>query len=165
MTAAGVLPAAVFVRQAGPGEAAIGYIGNVKTPGFALAVLAAVALAAEISVVQPKDLAEELAAKAAAPAVFQVGPNVLYRSKHIPGSVFAGPGSKAEGLELLKTAVKGLKKDREIVIYCGCCPWDHCPNIKPAFEALRQMGFTRVKALYVPLSFKTDWIDRAYPVE
>jgi thiosulfate/3-mercaptopyruvate sulfurtransferase len=100
-----------------------------------------------------------------APLIFQVGPNVLYRSRHIPGSVYAGPASKTEGLEMLSAAVKNLPRDREIVVYCGCCPWDHCPNVEPAIRRLQQMGFKRVKALYLPANFKIDWIDRGYPVE
>src|SRR5205823_12570397 len=55
------------------------------------------ALAAEVALVQPKDLAAELT-KGGKPAVFQVGPNLMYRSRHIAGAVYAGPGSKAEGL-------------------------------------------------------------------
>jgi thiosulfate/3-mercaptopyruvate sulfurtransferase len=126
--------------------------------GFAALVLSA----AEMALVQPAELAAGLAAK---PAIFQVGPNVLYRSKHIPGALYAGPGSKAEGLALLKTAVEKLPRTREIVIYCGCCPWDHCPNVKPAMELLQGMGFTHAKVLYLADNFKTDWIDKGYPVE
>jgi len=117
---------------------------------------------ADPQLVQPKDLAAHLDAK---PAIFQVGPNVLYRSKHIPGAVYAGPGSKPEGIALLKSAVGNLPKSREIVIYCGCCPWDRCPNIKPALAALKEMGFTNVKALYLETNFATNWIDQKYPVE
>jgi thiosulfate/3-mercaptopyruvate sulfurtransferase len=109
-------------------------------------------LAADFPVMEPKDVAASLA-KGAGPAIFQVGPNVLYR------------GSRAEGLQLLRDAVAKLPHDREIVIYCGCCPWDHCPNIKPAMELLKGMGFTHVKAMYVANNFKADWIDRGYPVE
>src|SRR5476651_1641331 len=97
--------------------------------------------AADLPLVQPKDLAAHLDAK---PAIFQVGPNVLYRSKHIPGAVYAGPGSKPEGLAMLKSAAANLPRTREIAIHCGCCPWDRCPNVKPAMEVLKQMGFTKV---------------------
>jgi rhodanese-related sulfurtransferase len=120
--------------------------------------------AADLPVVQPKEVAGELAGSAR-PAVFYVGPNVLYRSKHIPGAVFAGPGNRPEGIELLKNSAAKLPRDREIVLYCGCCPWDHCPNIRPAVEALRSMGFTHAKAMYLPGDFKADWIDKGYPVE
>jgi 3-mercaptopyruvate sulfurtransferase SseA len=123
---------------------------------------AAVLAASEIALVEPADLAPHLAAK---PAIIHVGPNVLYRSKHIPGAVYAGPGSKAEGIELLKKAVAGLPRDREIVIYCGCCPWDRCPNVKPSVDELHRMGFTRVRALHLADNFKTNWIDKGYPIE
>ncbi len=112
---------------------------------------------------QPKDLAAHLSTK---PVIFHVGFNVLYRnSKHIPGTVYAGPGRQAEGLEVLKAAVEKLPRDREIVIYCGCCPWDHCPNIRPAMALLQQLGFKNVKALYLPENYKVNWIDAGYPVE
>ena len=137
-----------------------------KTCRFVVAlVFLAIALAAEMSTVEPKDLSAQLQAKGRKPAVFQVGPNVLYRSKHIPGSAYAGPAGKPEGLEVLRHAVEKLPRDGELVIYCGCCPWDRCPNIKPAIELLQQMGFKRVKAMYSATNFKTDWIDQGYPVE
>jgi len=128
-----------------------------------IGLAALVALAADLALIQPKELAAVPREKA--PAVLYVGPNVLYRSKHIPGSVFAGPGNTAQGLDLLKAAAEKLPRTQEIVIYCGCCPWDRCPNIKPAIEALRAMGFPKVKALYLPTGFKVDWIDKQLPVE
>jgi thiosulfate/3-mercaptopyruvate sulfurtransferase len=137
------------------------YIDRVKLSRLLLACGLAFA-AAEIPTIQPQELVSHLAAK---PAIFQVGPNVLYRSKHIPASLFAGPGSKPEGLALLRGAVQSLPRGREIVIYCGCCPWDRCPNISPAIALLKEMGFTHVKALYLSDNFKTNWIDRNYPVE
>lgn len=123
---------------------------------------ACVAAAAEIALIQPAELVSRLSAK---PAVFQVGPAVFYRSKHIPSSIYAGPASKPDGLGKLKAAVAKLPHDREIVIYCGCCPWDRCPNVHPAMDLLKQMGFTNVKALYLPENFKTDWLDKGYPFE
>ena len=127
-------------------------------------ILAAVliAAAAGMTLIEPPEMVARLSAK---PAIFQVGPNVLFRSKHIPGALYAGPGSKEEGLSLLKAAVAKLPSDREIVLYCGCCPWDRCPNVQPAFAMLKQMGFTRVKVLYLPDNFKTNWIDKGYATE
>lgn len=117
---------------------------------------------ADVPRVQPKELAAHLDSKA---VIFHVGPNVLYRSKHIPGAIYAGPASKPEGLSLLRAAAASLPRTREIVIYCGCCPWDRCPNIQPAIDTLKQMGFAKVKALYLQNNFATDWIEHQYPVE
>lgn len=141
------------------------YIGSVRSILIASFALLAVAIAADLPLIQPKDLAAKVRAPGAKLVILQVGPNVLYRSHHIPGALYAGPASKPEGLGALKAAVKNLPHDRELAIYCGCCPWDRCPNIKPALELLQQLGFTHVKAMYSATNFKTDWIDQGYPVE
>ncbi len=125
----------------------------------------AVGLAAELALIQPGEVAAQLAAKGTRPVLFHVGPNLLYRGKHIPGSIYAGPGSRAEGLEALKVAAGKLPRDRDIILYCGCCPWSACPNVKPAVELLKQMGFSHVKTMYVETNFAKDWIDKGYPVE
>src|SRR5437868_4276981 len=121
--------------------------------------------AAEVAVVQPKDFVAQLRAKGARPVVICVGPAGLYRRKHIPGSIGTGATNRPEGLDVLKAATAKLPRDREMVVYCGCCPWDSCPNMKPALALLKQMGFTRVKALVIPTNFASDWIDQGYPVE
>jgi len=51
------------------------------------------------------------------------------------------------------------------VIYCGCCPWSHCLNVKPAYEALHNMGFRKLKVLYIADNLGTDWVSKGYPVE
>jgi rhodanese-related sulfurtransferase len=94
-----------------------------------------------------------------------VGFPVLYRASHIPGSQYAGPGSKPEGIELLKKTVAAEPRDRAIVLYCGCCPWDKCPNVHAALTALHEMGFSHVRAMIIPQNFKTDWVDKGYPTE
>jgi rhodanese-related sulfurtransferase len=136
-----------------------------RIPIFGAAVLLTAGLAADLALVQPKEVAAQVAVKGTHAAIFQVGPNVLYRGKHIPGSVYAGPASRAEGLELLKNAVDKLPRDREIVVYCGCCPWGNCPNVKPAMALLQDMGFTHAKAMYLETGFAKDWTEKGYPVE
>jgi thiosulfate/3-mercaptopyruvate sulfurtransferase len=116
-------------------------------------------------VIHPEDLAKQIQDKGNAPAVFQVGFANLYKSKHVPGSVYAGPGNKEEGLAELKKAVAGVPKDRQIVLYCGCCPWDHCPNMKPAYSLLRSRGYTKIKVVEIPNNFAKDWIEKGLPVE
>jgi thiosulfate/3-mercaptopyruvate sulfurtransferase len=111
--------------------------------------------------VQPEQVSKDLRT----PLLIHVGFPVLYRASHIPGSVYAGPGSKEEGIADLKKAVAAQPRTREIVLYCGCCPFDKCPNIRPAFAALHEMGFTHVKAMVIPTNLKTDWIDKGYPTD
>ena len=130
-----------------------------------LAAVVVVAAAADMALVQPPELTAQLAGKGVRPAVFMVGPNVLYRSKHIPASVFAGPGQNAAGLAMLKAEADKLPRDREVVVYCGCCPWDRCPNVKPAVDLLKQMGFAKAKALYLATGFKADWLDKGYAAD
>jgi len=99
------------------------------------------------------------------PAVYQIGFEALYKSKHIPGSTYAGPGRSDNGLAELKKAVAGVAKDRLIVLYCGCCPWEHCPNMKPAYKLLQSLGYSKIKVTEIPTNFATDWIAKGYPVE
>ncbi len=81
----------------------------------------------------------------------------------IKGSTDLGPASEATGLNNLKTYLAKVPKDKSIVIYCGCCPMDVCPNIRPAFALLNKMGFTNAKLLQIPTSIKADWLDKGYP--
>ena len=99
------------------------------------------------------------------PLVLQVGSHLLFQEAHIAGSVYAGAGAQPTGLQQLQSAVRTLSRKKAIVLYCGCCPWNHCPNIGPAFQQLHDMGFTNVKALYLPDNLGTDWVARGYPVE
>jgi thiosulfate/3-mercaptopyruvate sulfurtransferase len=115
------------------------------------------------ALLQPADLAQMLHSSAK-PLVLQTGSHVLYAEAHIPGAEYAGPAGTSAGIEALRTRVAGLNKDSLIVIYCGCCPWSRCPNIKPAYQQLQALGFTNVKALYLADNFGTDWVDKGYPV-
>lgn len=117
------------------------------------------------ALVQPQTLNRMLQAKGAEkPLVFQVGSNLMFREAHIPGAEYAGPGSQEAGLNLLRQKVARLKRSAPIVIYCGCCPWNRCPNIAPAYKMLQGMGFTNVKALYLADNFGTDWVNKGYSV-
>lgn len=114
---------------------------------------------------QPQDLNRILhGPRNERPLVLQVGSHVMFREAHIAGSEYAGPGSSNDGLNVLRNRVKTLPRATFIVLYCGCCPWDRCPNVGPAYMLLHNMGFTRVKVLYLPENFGTDWMNRGYPV-
>ena len=116
--------------------------------------------------IQPDALNHLLqAAEAGRPLVLQVGSRVMFSEAHIPGSIYAGPGSQPDGLQLLASKVASTPKNRLIVIYCGCCPWSHCPNVGPAFKRLHDLGFTNVKALYLASNFGADWVSKGYRVD
>ena len=117
-------------------------------------------------VIEPEQLVKSLsAAKGGKPLVLCVGFPVLYQGGHIVGAKFAGPAAKPEGIQALKRAVQGLPRDAQIVVYCGCCPWERCPNVRPAFSTLQDLGFTNVKVLSIPTNFREDWIARGFPIE
>jgi thiosulfate/3-mercaptopyruvate sulfurtransferase len=113
---------------------------------------------------RPAELAAQLHA-GAQPTILMVGPHALYRIAHIHGAVFAGQTNSPEGIAHLIQAAANLSKDAHIVIYCGCCPMQMCPNIRPAYKALHDAGYRDVKVLIIPSNLKTDWTDRGFPIE
>ena len=115
--------------------------------------------------INPEELVKILqSSKGEKPLMIQVGSHVLYEQAHIPGSEYIGPGSREIGIQQLSKRVEALPRKKFIVIYCGCCPWSHCPNVKPADDALHALGFTNVKILYISDNFGANWVDRGYPV-
>ena len=137
------------------------------TVGIALAsaVLAYQASLIPVShLINPDDLVKILqSSKGEKPLMIEVGSHVLYAQAHIPGSEYIGPASSASGIQQLRKRVEPLPRNKFIVIYCGCCPWSHCPNIKPADDALRAMGFSNVRVLYISDNFGANWVDKGYP--
>jgi thiosulfate/3-mercaptopyruvate sulfurtransferase len=113
--------------------------------------------------IQPEELAQALKGTRK-PVVFYVGPKSIFTQAHVPGAENIGPVSRPEGMEKLRTRATSLAKDSPVVIYCGCCPWEHCPNIRPAYAELKKAGFTSVGVLYLETSFGTDWKDKGLPV-
>jgi hypothetical protein len=99
------------------------------------------------------------------PLLIYVGFRFPYTQAHLPGSEYYGPGANEAVVQQLRKRVEGLARSRFIVLYCGCCPWKRCPNAKPAYEALHNLGFTKLKVLYIPNNLGTDWVSKGYPVE
>jgi thiosulfate/3-mercaptopyruvate sulfurtransferase len=116
--------------------------------------------------VQATDLAQELKDKrAAAPTIVYVGFHTLFAGGHIPGATFHGTASTEQGLSELKKWADALPRSSSLVIYCGCCPFEKCPNIRPAFTALNGMGFKKLRVLVLPTNLATDWAGKGYPLE
>ena len=113
--------------------------------------------------IQPEELAATLKG-GPRPVILQVGFKVMYDEAHIPGALYAGPGSKDDGIAVLKEAAASIGKSQEVILYCGCCPWEHCPNVAAAWRTLKEMGFTNLKVLYIPKNVGADWVEKGYPV-
>jgi len=107
----------------------------------------------------PADLSKTLEdPNAKKPLIFCVGPGAV-----IKGSIDIGPTRDSAHLNKLRQQLSQTPKDAPIVIYCGCCPFVHCPNIRPAFSLLNEMKFTHPLLLNLEHNIKTDWIDKGYP--
>ena len=98
--------------------------------------------------------------KASKPLIFNIG--VV---ENIKGARNMGAASEKENLNRFKKALSSIPKMSTIVIYCGCCPFERCPNIRPAFTAMKAGGFKNGKLLNLPTNIKVDWINKGYPVE
>lgn len=110
--------------------------------------------------IEPSALAAILAnPKTNQPKIFNIG--VV---DNIQGAVNLGGVSKKENLEKFETALSKLPKSTFIVVYCGCCPFERCPNIRPAVNMLKTMGYTNGKLLNLPTNLKQNWIDKGYPL-
>ncbi len=114
----------------------------------------------------PQTLAEALRrANNPKPIIVCVGFQFAYESDHIVGALLKGPTRTAIGVESLRKWAQTIPKNTPVVIYCGCCPLKECPNVRPAYIALRRAGLTHVQVLDLERSFITDWIRQGYPVE
>lgn len=110
---------------------------------------------------QPAELASMIKDGSASKiTLLNIGPR-----KQIPGAIKTGMVSEPEGLAAFKAELAKLPKDRTIVVYCGCCPYNHCPNVRPAAQTLADMQFTNYKILDLPSRLDADWIDKGYPIE
>jgi rhodanese-related sulfurtransferase len=107
---------------------------------------------------EPAALAAILANGKDVPVILSVGPGAtIPQSKHI------GMTNEDANLASLKKSLAALPKTQPVVIYCGCCPFEHCPNVRPAIAVLKELQFANYKLLNLPKNLKTDWIDKGYP--
>src|ERR1700674_4855721 len=115
---------------------------------------------------RPADLAGELAEKnGTPPTIVYVGFRTLFAGGHIAGASFHGTASSEQGLVEMKKWADGLPRTTNLVIYCGCCPFEKCPNVRPAFTALSGMGFKKLRVLILPTNLATDWVGKGYPIQ
>ena len=107
---------------------------------------------------QPSELATALKDNKDISVIFSIGPGAI-----IPHSRDMGMIKEEDNMKKFKQELESLPKDTSIVIYCGCCPYEHCPNVRPAIELLKEMKFTNYKLLDLTHNIKIDWINKGYP--
>lgn len=54
---------------------------------------------------------------------------------------------------------------RDIVLYCGCCEFKTCPNIRRAYVSLTGLTTRKIKVLFLPVNLRDDWIDKGFASE
>ena len=108
-----------------------------------------------------KELAAQLNdPKAVKPVIYNVGP-----VDQIKSAINTGAVSTEEGFKKFRFEVTKITKDKEVVVYCGCCTASNCPNIRPAHKYLVDQGFKKAKILDIPTGIKEDWVQKDYPME
>ena len=107
---------------------------------------------------EPEELVKAIKDVKNMPVIISVGPGAI-----IPHSLDLGMLNDSAGVIRLKKALREIPKDAKVVIYCGCCPFEHCPNVRPAIDVLKEMKFTNYYLLDLPNNIKKDWIDKGYP--
>ena len=108
--------------------------------------------------IEPSELASIIKTEKTVPVIFSVGPAAT-----IPHSIDIGTMKNEANIDKLKKELSSLPKQTKIVVYCGCCPFEHCPNVRPAIDVLKEMKFTNYYLLNLPHNIKTDWMDKGYP--
>jgi thiosulfate/3-mercaptopyruvate sulfurtransferase len=107
-----------------------------------------------------KELAERITSKKDVPVILNIGP-----MENIKTAITVGPMNSIFAKDKIQNALSGTDKNREIVVYCGCCSYANCPNIRPAFEKVQELGYKKVKVLEIPEGIKPDWVAKGYPME
>ena len=99
-------------------------------------------------------------AKGQKPVIYNIGPLA-----NIKGAVNIGSTNSKAAMDKFGKALENVPKDKMVVIYCGCCPFRNCPNIRPAFKLLKERGYTNPKLLNLSQNLKVDWTDYGYPMD
>ena len=109
---------------------------------------------------QPETLAQKIENQEKLPLIISIGPQAL-----IPHSKDIGMLVEEPNRARFDSLTDRLSKKTPVVIYCGCCPFDKCPNVRPAIAVLKEKGFENFHLLNLSTSLKADWIDHNYPLK
>jgi len=111
-----------------------------------------------VELMEPGELNAAITAKKA-PVIFNTG-----TVEDIKGAIHIGSINEPANLEKFKAALASHSKNTEVVIYCGCCPFGKCPNIRPAYKQLKDMGYTNIKVLNLYVNLRQNWTTEGYPL-
>lgn len=108
-----------------------------------------------------KELADKINTNAKdKPLIFNVGP-----MENIKGAIAMGAATSVTFNNRIESSLAMESKTKPIVVYCGCCSYASCPNIKPAYDMILTHGFKNIKVLELPEGIKPDWVAKGYPTE
>ena len=110
---------------------------------------------------EPSDLNNRILTKKNVPVILNVS-----ELKHTPikGSIHIGDMLDHSYADL-KLALGSTPKNKEILVYCGCCSLEYCERVEKAFDLLRANGYTNVKVLNLIVGFDPDWKGKGYATE
>lgn len=94
------------------------------------------------------------------PLIFNVGP-----MENIKDAIAVGAATNLTFASKMQANLAMENKTKAIVVYCGCCSYASCPNIKPAYDILIAQGFKNTKVLELPEGIKPDWVAKGFPME
>lgn len=109
--------------------------------------------------IEPEVLAKKLNGSGEKPVVISVGP-----MQPIKTSINAGIGNTTAGMNKFIQIVNKLDREQTVVIYCGCCSMENCPNVKGPFEYLINSGFQNPKILKIKTDLNVDWVNKGFPM-
>lgn len=107
--------------------------------------------------IEPSELFATIKSNKNVPVIFSIGSGAI-----IPNSKDIGMVKEAGNLQKFRAQLDNLPKETPIVICCGCCLFEHCKNVRPAIQLLKDLNFTSFKLLNLPHNIKIDWIDKGY---
>ncbi len=98
--------------------------------------------------------------KSIKPLVVNVGPMA-----DIKYAVNINTITSGDGVDIFNRLMSRFSKEKEVVIYCGCCKLVDCPNVKSAREQLLKSGHKKYKILNLPTELAADWTNKGYPMQ
>ena len=85
--------------------------------------------------VEPSTLAAIINSNKELPVIFSIGPGAV-----IPNSIDIGMVNSEQNMEHFKDRVNKLSKSADIIVYCGCCPFDRCPRCASCDSFFKKPG-------------------------